>query len=195
MNDEFKDREYRDYFVEDNIRNGIAFQIRAIRKRQGLSQQELAVKMDKAQNVISRLEDPDYGKLTLKTLLSLAKAFDVGLLVKFVSFSELMDSIRDVSEKALAVPSFDEEVAQKFFDRPSLIEEFSASKFANSRGQSAERISAASYRSALAPNVPEALSGMQGIALHSGLAAGGNAPRGAAWASIRMANPSNRANA
>lgn len=132
MNDAFSNKEYRDAFVEANIRNGIAFQIRALRKRQGLSQRDLGEKMGKQQNVISRLEDPDYGKLTLQTLLTLARTFDVGLIVRFVSYGQLIASLGDVSDERLAVPNFEEEAAERFAGEVSdLIEEFSASRFSN----------------------------------------------------------------
>jgi transcriptional regulator with XRE-family HTH domain len=84
MNDEFENKEYRDAFVEENVRNGIAFQIRALRKRQQLSQGELGGRAGMAQNAISRLENPEYGKFTINTLFALASAFDVALSVKFV---------------------------------------------------------------------------------------------------------------
>lgn len=132
MNDEFADKEYRDAFVEANLRNGIAFQIRAIRKRQGLSQHDLGDRMGTPQNVVSRLEDPGYGKLTLQTLLAVAKALDVGLTVRFVSFSQLADSLADVSDDALAVPGFEEEAAERLVNQtPSLIDEFTAPSFYN----------------------------------------------------------------
>lgn len=132
MNDAFNDKEYRDAFVEANLRNGIAFQIRALRKHQGLSQRDLGEKMGKPQNVISRLEDPDYGKLTLQTLLTLARTFDVGLIVRFVSYGQLAASLVDVSDEALAVPSFEEERAEQFARGAlELIEEFSTSRFSN----------------------------------------------------------------
>lgn len=109
MNEEFDEKKYRESFVEENISTGIAFQIRALRKKEKWSQEDLGEKAGKAQNVISRLENPDYGKFTLNTLLALAAAFDVGLMVRFVSFSGLRASLRDVSEPALAVPNFNEE--------------------------------------------------------------------------------------
>jgi transcriptional regulator with XRE-family HTH domain len=109
MIDEFDSKEYRDAFVEENIRSGIAFQIRALRKRHQLSQGELGARAGMAQNVISRLEDPEYGKFTINTLLALAAAFDVALSVRFVSFSYLLSSLENLSPEALAVPGFTEE--------------------------------------------------------------------------------------
>jgi transcriptional regulator with XRE-family HTH domain len=106
---EFENKEYRDAFVEEINHTGIAFQIRALRNKAELSQAELGEKCGKAQNVISRLEDPDYGKFTLKTLLTLAKTFDVALMVRFVPFCALRSSLNNLSEESLAVPNFTEE--------------------------------------------------------------------------------------
>jgi hypothetical protein len=39
--------------------------------------------------------------------------FDVGLLVKFVPFSEYIDSIGGMSSKSIAAPSYDAEVAEE----------------------------------------------------------------------------------
>jgi transcriptional regulator with XRE-family HTH domain len=113
MNDEFENKDYRDAFVEENIRSGMAFQIRALRKRQQLSQGELGDRAGMPQNVISRLEDPEYGKFTINTLLALASAFDVALSVRFVSFSYLLSCLGDLSPEALAVPAFTEEAYER----------------------------------------------------------------------------------
>lgn len=81
----------RDAFVRQQIETGMPFQIRAMRDSQDMSQQELAAQLNKPQSVISRLEDPRYGRYTINTLLEVASAFDVGLLVTFAPFSALVD--------------------------------------------------------------------------------------------------------
>jgi transcriptional regulator with XRE-family HTH domain len=115
MKTDLLNKEYREAFVEENIKTGIAFQIRALRNREGWSQGVLGQKAGKPQNVISRLEDPDYGNFTIRTLLDLASAFDVAILVRFVSFDQLMNSLKNVSQEALAVPSFkaEQEIQQQ----------------------------------------------------------------------------------
>lgn len=127
MFDQLRDPDYRHAFVEENEKTGIAFQIRALREKNGWTQAELGQRAGKPQNVVSRLEDPDYGKVTLTTMFDLARAFDVALLVKFVSFSRLVAELKDVSPRALAVPSFTEE--QNYFDKvlgDALTQELSA---------------------------------------------------------------------
>ena len=103
---ELEDKEYRDAIVEGHIRTGAAYQIRALRTSRDWSQEELGKRGDILQSGIARLENPDYGKFSLTTLLKLASAFDVALLVQFVSFSELLDRSRDLSPEGLNAPSY-----------------------------------------------------------------------------------------
>jgi transcriptional regulator with XRE-family HTH domain len=107
----------REKFVESLIGNSIPAQIRTIRDRQGLSQEQLAeLAGGMNQNAISRLESASYGKPTLTTLKRIASALDVGLMVRFVPFSQLADWASGTPHvdlgrgtDAFAVPSFTEE--------------------------------------------------------------------------------------
>jgi transcriptional regulator with XRE-family HTH domain len=108
------DSEYRHQFVEEDINVGIAFQIRSLRNRQKLTQDDLAKILDVRQPLVSSWENPNYGKYTLGTLKELAKAFDVGLLVKFVPFSTLVDWTTNLSKDTIAPPSFSEEKRDYF---------------------------------------------------------------------------------
>jgi len=94
-------REFRDSYVYEHVRNGIPFQIRALRKKRNWSQAQLAKAAETSRTVITRIEDPNYGNLTLKTLYQIASAFDVALLVKFVPFTRLLREYEDVSSDAL----------------------------------------------------------------------------------------------
>jgi len=104
-----KDKEYRDLFVANEINIGVPYQIRALREKKGWAQKRLGDETGKAQAVISQLEDPNYGRFTLATLRRLASAFDVGLMVRFVPFSELVDKAANLDSEDVAVPSFDED--------------------------------------------------------------------------------------
>lgn len=75
--DQLKDPAFRHAYMADQVRLFIALQVRALREQQGRgwSQRELGEKMGKAQSAVARLEDPDYGRLTLQSLLELAAAF------------------------------------------------------------------------------------------------------------------------
>lgn len=104
------DKRYRDLYVSEYIQTGTPFQIRALRNLREWSQEFLAQKAGMKQNVVSRLEDPSYGKLTLKTLLRMASAFDVALLVKFVPFSRFLNEMGDRSPAALYAEGIEDEL-------------------------------------------------------------------------------------
>jgi transcriptional regulator with XRE-family HTH domain len=108
---EFRDKEYRDSFVAEHIYGRLALKIRALREARGLSQKELGDKIGVAQTWVSKLEDPNYGKLTLSTLLRLASAFDVGIEVDFAPFRKVLDDALALTTHSWRVPSFDEEFA------------------------------------------------------------------------------------
>src|SRR5260370_22124814 len=86
-----KSKEARAQFVSSHVDKTIAFQLRAIRDKQGLSQEQLAEMVGMNQNAISRLESEWYGKATIRTLKRLAAALDVALVIRFVPFSQLVD--------------------------------------------------------------------------------------------------------
>ena len=72
-----------------------------------------------AQERISILEDPNSDtKPTLNTLLRLAAAFDVGLDVRFVSFTKVLDGSFGNDPKSLEVQSFGDDPA--FQDSPQV---------------------------------------------------------------------------
>jgi len=106
-----KSKRYRDAFVEHRISEYLPLKIRAIREDRELSQKELGELFGKAQSWISKLEDPNYARFTLTTLLQLAAAFNVALKVDFVPFSELLGDVVEFDEKELSVPQPHEDLA------------------------------------------------------------------------------------
>ena len=104
---ELRDKDYRDGFVESHVRTGLAYQIRALRDARSWSQEELGKQLGTSQSVVARLENPDYGKFSLTTLLKLASTFDVALQVRFTDFGELLARTGDLSPAALNALSFD----------------------------------------------------------------------------------------
>jgi transcriptional regulator with XRE-family HTH domain len=102
-------KEHREAFVDSEIDIGLPFQIKAIREARDWTQKELAEKSGKHQSVISQLETPGYGSLTLSTLRKLAAAYDVGLMVRFVSFSELARRASHLSDADMKIPSFSDD--------------------------------------------------------------------------------------
>lgn len=103
-------RKRRELFVAGQIKTGIPFQIRALRDKKGWTQGELGNRLGMTQTNISRLESPGYGRLNITTLQRIAAAFDVGLIVRFVPFSELIGWVDKLSPEAVAPKSFDEEI-------------------------------------------------------------------------------------
>jgi transcriptional regulator with XRE-family HTH domain len=80
----------RDAYVQAEVATALAHQIRAIRLQRGWSQAQLAQRMGTKQHVVSRLEDPSYGRCSMQTLFLLSRAFDTGLQVRFVSFVTML---------------------------------------------------------------------------------------------------------
>ncbi len=103
-------RKRRELFVAGQIKTGIPFQIRALRDKQGWTQGELGNRLGMTQTNISRLESPGYGRQNITTLQRIAAAFDVGLIVRFVPFSELVGWVDKLSPESVAPKSFDEEI-------------------------------------------------------------------------------------
>ncbi|MEY9886350.1 helix-turn-helix domain-containing protein [Bradyrhizobium sp. USDA 329] len=104
--DRLQKKAYRQAYLAEHVRRGIAYQIRALRDQRGWKQGKFAAELGKPQSVVSRLEDPDYGKVTVQTLLEVAAVFDVALQIRFVPFSTFIRSSRDVSPSSMQVPEF-----------------------------------------------------------------------------------------
>lgn len=85
----FRNKEYRDGFVEDTIADSLAVQIQRMRQRRGWTQQDLADKAGTKQAGVCRWENSE-PPASLKTLTKIASAFDVALVVKFVPFSDFL---------------------------------------------------------------------------------------------------------
>jgi transcriptional regulator with XRE-family HTH domain len=105
----FRDPEYRHLFVNERLRSSVALQIRALRQAREMTQKKLGDAIDMAQTWVSKLEDPEYGKMTVATLLRLAEAFDTDLEIKFRPFSRTLTSLPTQTTEYFTVPSFDEE--------------------------------------------------------------------------------------
>ena len=94
--------------MSGRIRTYIALQVRKLRESNNLSQSDLAVRTGTHQSAISRLENTDYGRMSVQTLIDLATAMDVALVVKFASYEDFLSQHSDVMPSALSVESFSE---------------------------------------------------------------------------------------
>ena len=94
--------------MSGRIRTYIALQVRELRESNNLSQSDLAEKTGTHQSAISRLENTDYGRMSVQTLIDLATAMDVALVVKFASYEDFLSQHSDVRPSALSAESFSE---------------------------------------------------------------------------------------
>lgn len=132
------DRDYRKAFLIGQFKRMVPFQIQILRKQRGWSQEQLAEESGLTQGVISRAEDPDYGNLTINTVLRIANGFDVAFIGKFAPYGELEDWFGGLSEK-MYVPNFDEENAIR---QGKLIRKTSALTIHTSEGNQPSKVPA-----------------------------------------------------
>jgi transcriptional regulator with XRE-family HTH domain len=105
-----RSKRYRDAFTASVAKRMIPLQIRVLMKQRGWSQARLAKESNLTQGVISRAQDPEYGNLTVNTLVKIAGGFDCAYVGRFVPFSELAVWYTALGHEAsLQVPSFAED--------------------------------------------------------------------------------------
>lgn len=110
---EMRDKDYRDAYVASQIRIGIPFQIRALRKSRGWKQDQLAEHAKMEQPRISEIEKPGERRPNIETLLRIAAAFDVGLEVRFLPYSELIDHSESFDPNDFRIKTFVEEIKER----------------------------------------------------------------------------------
>lgn len=106
-----RDKQYRNAFVAAQVKQAIPFQVRALLKAQGISQAELAKRAGLTQGAISRAADPEYGNLSLNTLVRVAAGFDVAFVGRFVPYSELWRWLDHLHDETVSVATFEQEDA------------------------------------------------------------------------------------
>jgi transcriptional regulator with XRE-family HTH domain len=104
-----KSKKYREQFVAAQAKRAFPFQVRAIMRKRGLSQEQLATRSKLTQGVISRAVNPNYGNLTINTIVRVADGLDMAYLGILVPFSELAKWVSNLSEESVQVKSFEEE--------------------------------------------------------------------------------------
>ena len=112
-----RDPEYRKAFVASQIHIGIPFQIRSLMKSRGWTQQKLAERTGMLQPRISAMMKPGKTRPNIETLRRIAEAFDCGLLVWFVPFSELIMRSERFAPESFAVKNFRREDSEGRFEQ------------------------------------------------------------------------------
>ena len=108
--EKLRDPEYRHAFVASQMNVGIPFQIRALLKARGRTQDWLAKKTGMLQPRISGLMRPGKTRPNIETLRRVAEAFDCGLAVRFVPFTELAEWSERFDPESFNVPDFNAEM-------------------------------------------------------------------------------------
>jgi transcriptional regulator with XRE-family HTH domain len=109
----FDAQAYRDGYLQSQVRGGIAYQIQALRDKTGLTQVQFAEKTGKKQSTISRLEDTEYGRVSVQTLLDIACALNIALIVRFVSYPEFLAYASNMSVAALQPDTIQESIERE----------------------------------------------------------------------------------
>jgi transcriptional regulator with XRE-family HTH domain len=109
--DRLKDsKESRAAYTRAKLSVNIPSQVRALRRRRELTQAQLAVAAEMKQSRISAIERPGAVKLNLETLIRLAAAFKVGLIVKFAPFGEMLDWENSFSQDVFNAPKIEDDL-------------------------------------------------------------------------------------
>jgi transcriptional regulator with XRE-family HTH domain len=104
-----QDPEARQDYVPDHLNAAIALQIKALRQQRKWTQSDLARRAGMKQSRISAMESVDYSGWSTRTLLRLAEAFDLPLVIRFESWSKFVDDVLSLSRAHLERPAFDQD--------------------------------------------------------------------------------------
>jgi transcriptional regulator with XRE-family HTH domain len=112
----FLDDAYRASYLDGHIKGSIAYQMLALREKEGRNQTQFGELIGKPQSVVSRLEDAEYGGVNVNTLIEIASRLGIGLLVRFCDFETLLAA--NISPEGLAVENINETIQRRL--QPSL---------------------------------------------------------------------------
>lgn len=104
------DTKFRASYIRSKLNLLIPSQLRGLRLKGKLTQKQLADEAEMKQPRISAMERPGEIKFALETLIRMAAAHGVGLVVKFVSLSEMLRWENQYSQDELhAIPIAEDE--------------------------------------------------------------------------------------
>ena len=104
-------KKYRGAYVRAKANANIPSQIRALRLRRGMTQEDLAREAEMKQPRISAMERPGETQFNLETLIRLATAFEVGLIVRFASYSEMLRWENEFTQDSFDVVDLEKDTA------------------------------------------------------------------------------------
>lgn len=96
------DKRRRTRYLSNQIRLGLSFQMRSLRKERNLTQKQLAELIGTKQAVISRIENHNADRLSIPTLIKIAEVLDVGIIVRFEEIDTIVDWYENMSPAKLA---------------------------------------------------------------------------------------------
>lgn len=105
--EKLQDWKYREAYIRASINVNLPSQIRALRLKQEMTQKGLADASKMLQPRISAMEKPGAVKFNIETLVRVAAGLGVGLIVKFVPISEMVDWENGFSQDEFNVVTFD----------------------------------------------------------------------------------------
>jgi transcriptional regulator with XRE-family HTH domain len=88
----FLDKDYRDAYLDGHVKGSIAYQIFQLRKNLDLNQSQFGALISQPQTVVSRLENTEYGAVTVNTLIKIAQGLGIGLEIRFCDYPHLIES-------------------------------------------------------------------------------------------------------
>ena len=97
-----EDQSAREAYLRAKLDQLIPSQIRALRLREEWTQKQLGDGADMKQARVSAIEKPGEVNFSLETLIRLAAVFQVGLQVRFIPFSQMLDWENDFSQDTFA---------------------------------------------------------------------------------------------
>jgi transcriptional regulator with XRE-family HTH domain len=104
---QLEDPEERNEYVAALVRARLATLIRSLRAERGLSQKQFAEEIGTTQSVISRIEDPEYGKLSLQTVFEVAAALGLPVFIDLPEWEDWFRMMEHGSPMTLHRRSFD----------------------------------------------------------------------------------------
>jgi transcriptional regulator with XRE-family HTH domain len=103
------DKEYAEGYAESFLNAYIATQIKVLREQRQMTQASLGSMIGTTQAGVSRYENVDYSSWNIRSLIKMARAFDVRLRVSFEPFGTLPGEVIWFERKTLERVSRDED--------------------------------------------------------------------------------------